>query len=149
MPIDNASSLHVVARFTDGGMLKGTTRDFSPNKPDFHVSPDGDLRSNAMKVPLAKLKAVFFVKTLEGNKDHVEATGAREGQGQGRRLKVIFKDGEILMGSTVGYAPDRPGFFLVPCDTESNNLRVFVVRSAVAKVEFLAGAQQAERTSST
>jgi hypothetical protein len=143
MALDTASSLNVVARFTDGGMLKGTTRDFSANKPDFHVYPDGNVNAKAVKVPVARLKAVFFVKSLEGNKEHVEAHDA-SGQGQGRRLKVIFKDGEILTGFTVGYAPDRPGFFLVPVDAGSNNLRIFVVRSAVAKVEFPAGAQPAQ-----
>ena len=141
MAIDNASSLHVVARYIDGAMLKGTTRDFSPNKPDFHIYPDGNLRTSAVKVSLARLKAVFFVKSLEGNKDHVEGGQAPGPQGLGRRIRVIFKDGEILMGSTVGYAPDRPGFFFLPSDPQSNNLRIFVVRSAVAKVEFLTGAQ--------
>jgi len=129
-------------------MLKGTTRDFSPNKPDFHVYPNEDLGAKAEKVSLARLKAVFFVKTLEGNKDHVEGSDAPGGQGQGRRIRVVFKDGEVLMGFTVGYAPDRPGFFFVPCDPESNNLRIFVIRAAVAKVEFLTGAQPGERSRS-
>ena len=136
MTMENAPSLHVVARFTDGGMLKGTTRDFSPNKSDFHVYADGDLRTKAVKVSLDRLKAVFFVKSLEGNRDHVESSDGSAGQGKGRRIRVVFKDGEALIGFTVGYAPDRPGFFLVPCDLQSNNQRVFVVRSAVSKVEF-------------
>ncbi len=122
-------------------MTKGTTRDFSANKPDFHVYPDGNLRAAAVKVPLARLKAVFFVKTLEGNKEHVEASDAPDHQGQGRRIKVIFKDGESMVGYTVGYTPNRPGFFLLPGDRGSNNLRIFVVGAAVAKVEFLRGAQ--------
>ena len=137
---DSASILHVVARFADGTMLKGTTRDFSANKPDFHVFPDGDLKVKAVKVPLARLKAVFFVKTLAGNKDHVDGTDLNSLQGQGRPMRVVFKDGEALLGFTVGYAPDRPGFFLVPCDPLGNNNRVFVVRAAVAKVEFLTAA---------
>jgi len=148
MTIERPTDLNVVARFTDGVMLKGTTRDFSPNKPDFHVYSSGDLRAKAVKVPLARLKAVFFVKTLEGDKDHVEGTEAPDTQGQGRPLRVTFKDGEVLVGFTVGYAPDRPGFFFVPCDPESNNLRIFVIRSAVAKVEFLTRAQLDERTRS-
>ncbi|HZI95044.1 MAG TPA: hypothetical protein VFE84_12430 [Patescibacteria group bacterium] len=143
MTIGDASSLHVVARFADGAILKGTTRDFSPNKPDFHVYPDGDLRAGTVKVPLAQLKAVFFVKSLEGNKDHVESHEATGGQGQGRTIRVTFKDGEVLTGITVGYAPDRPGFFFVPFDPQSNNLRIFVVRAWLAKVEFLPGARTA------
>jgi len=65
------------------------------------------------------------------------------------RPAVRDKEGEFgLMGFTVGYAPDRPGFFFVPCDPESNNLRIFVIRAAVAKVEFLTGAQPGERSRS-
>src|SRR5688572_11086748 len=138
------TSLRVVARFTDGQMLKGTTRDFSANKPDFHVYPEGNLRATPVKVPLTLLKAVFFVKTLEGNKDHVEASDLPDNQGQGRRLRVTFKDNEALVGFTVGYTPNRPGFFLLPGDPGSNNLRIFVVGSAVAKVEFLTGTQSGD-----
>ncbi len=148
MTMDGVSTLRVVARFTDGTMVKGTTRDFSANKPDFHVHPDGDLRAKAVKVSLARLKAVFFVKTLEGNKDHVEEDVSAANQGQGRLIRVTFKDDETLTGFTVGYAPDRPGFFFVPCNPESNNVRVFVVRAAVAKVEFLQGARPVERSRS-
>jgi hypothetical protein len=136
-------NLHVVARFTDGSVLKGTTRDFSPNKPDFHIYPDGDLRGKVVKVPLARLKAVFFVKSLAGNKDHVEGMSLPEGQGQGRPVRVTFKDNEVLVGFTVGYAPGRPGFFFNPGDRDSNNARVFVVAAAVARVEFLTSLQSA------
>ena len=139
----NPQNLHVVARFTDGTLLKGTTRDFSPNKPDFHIYPDGDLRGKVVKVPLTRLKAVFFVKSLEGNKDHVEGTEIAGSQGQGRPVRVTFKDNEILVGFTVGYAPGRPGFFFVPGDRASNNARVFVVAAAVSRVEFLTNLQSA------
>ena len=146
MKPEDVSSLHVVARFADGSVLKGTTRDFSPNKPDFHVYPGGNLNARAVKVPLTRLKAVFFVKSLEGNKDHVEASDAPDNAGQGRKIRVVFKDGETLVGFTVAYAPDRPGFFFVPCDPGSNNLRIFVSRSAVARVEFLTRAEPEKRS---
>jgi hypothetical protein len=43
----------------------------------------------------------------------------------------------VMIGSTIGYDPKRTGFFLTPADLESNNLRVFVVSSAVKGVRFL------------
>lgn len=129
-------NLLVVARFADGRMLKGTTRDFSPQRPSFHLHPEGDARAGAIQVPIAELKAAFFVKSLEGDKDHVESMEL-DRSSQGRRVQVAFKDGEILAGTTVGYTPDRAGFFLVPADPESNNLRVFVVTASVSKVDFL------------
>jgi hypothetical protein len=32
----------------------------------------------------------------------------------GRMIKVVFKDGEVLAGTTTGYQPGRPGFSLCP-----------------------------------
>jgi hypothetical protein len=50
---------------------------------------------------------------------------------------VILKDGEKLVGSTLGYEPNRPGFFIHPADDKSNNIRVFVVQAFVDKVRNL------------
>lgn len=137
MTPDPASSLLVVARFLDGNVLKGTTRDFSPHRPEFHLHPQGDARGAALKIAVADLKAVFFVRSLEGHSEHAEPHRFLGNPAQGRRVLVTFQDGEVIAGSTVGYAPNRPGFFLVPGDPESNNLRAFVVASSVSKVEFV------------
>src|SRR5207247_10399913 len=56
---------HVVARFKDGRVLKGTTGDFYPNRPFFHVQAGEG--ADAMAVKCEHLKAVFFLKDLEGN----------------------------------------------------------------------------------
>jgi hypothetical protein len=50
---------------------------------------------------------------------------------------MSFKDGEMLVGSTMGYDPKREGFFLFPPDSQSNNMKVFVVLSAVSRVDFI------------
>ena len=55
----------------------------------------------------------------------------------GRKVQVEFSDGETIVGTTQGYQPDRPGFFVVPVDPKSNNDRCFVVMAAVKKVTFL------------
>ena len=56
----------VIARFKDGTLIKGNTSDFFPNKARFHITcMDGKIE----KVSLEDLKAVFFVKDFEGNKD--------------------------------------------------------------------------------
>jgi hypothetical protein len=44
----------------------------------------------------------------------------------GRKIGVVFKDGEVLVGTTQGYDRSRPGFFVVPADAESNDERVYV-----------------------
>jgi hypothetical protein len=51
------------------------------------------------------------------------------------KVGITFSDGEILVGTTHGYTPDREGFFVIPLERDSNNLRIFVVSSAVKKVE--------------
>jgi hypothetical protein len=51
------------------------------------------------------------------------------------KVRITFSDREILVGTTHGYAPEREGFFVVPLERNSNNLRIFVVSSAVKKVE--------------
>ena len=137
MTIDTSSTLLVIARYRDGRILKGTTRDFTPLRTEFHLQMDGDAEAPAVKVTVASLKAVFFVRTLEGDRSHVDEADFQHAKGQGRRIRVTFKDGEVMVGFTVGYAPNRPGFFFIPADPDSNNLRAFIVTPAVAKVDFL------------
>jgi hypothetical protein len=125
----------IVARYTDGRLVKGTTQDFSPAKEVFHViGSEGGARPE--RVVLMDLKAVFFVKSWVGNAAYNELKNF-DGPVQGRKVEVIFKDGEALVGSTQGYQADRPGFFMVPADPQSNNERIFVVAKAVQKVSFL------------
>lgn len=55
----------------------------------------------------------------------------------GRKIRVVFEDGEVLLGTTQGYDASRPGFFIIPADAASNNERCFVVRIATREVTFV------------
>ncbi|HWS16240.1 MAG TPA: hypothetical protein VN450_08645 [Candidatus Methylomirabilis sp.] len=129
----------IVVRYRDGKILKGTTQNFFPNKPVFHVnrlgaSGTGDL----VEVKLENLKAVFFVRDFAGNPKYDERKRLLEGEKpQGRMIEVTFRDGEVLTGTTTGYDPNRPGFFLFPVDPKSNNMKVYVVSGGVGKARFL------------
>ncbi|MEZ5292778.1 MAG: hypothetical protein R2745_16980 [Vicinamibacterales bacterium] len=125
----------VVARFADGRMVKGTTQDFSVTRDFFHVIPT-DPGAAPVKVGLPALKAVFFVKDHTGNKDYNEKK-AFDKLVPGRKLQVVFKDGEMLVGSTTAYDAARPGFFMTPADPMSNNDRIYVVAKAVRAVAFI------------
>ncbi len=130
----------VVARFRDGGVLKGYTNDFLPGKDRFHLSSgeDGSVGPTPVEVVVAELKALFFVKTFAGNPWHLERKDfSAAPPGAGRRIRVIFTDGEELLGMTQGYDPSRAGFFVVPADPESNNDRCFVVTRATREVRFV------------
>ncbi|HEX4823788.1 MAG TPA: hypothetical protein VFV19_05720 [Candidatus Polarisedimenticolaceae bacterium] len=129
-----ASGVAVVARFVDGRVLKGTTHDFSPSKEVFHLHGVCDASARGLLVPLASLKAVFFVKTYDGNARHVENLDVAGAAGQGRRIIVTFMDDEVVAGFTTGYAKDKQGFFVVPADPRSNNARIYVVTAAVKTI---------------
>jgi uncharacterized protein DUF6982 len=124
----------VVAHFTDGKMLKGTTQDFNPNRPSFHIKPAGG--GPAVEVRSGLLKAVFFVKSLEGDSTRQALRGfiaAPAATSHGKKLAVRFKDGELMCGYTLSHRPDRDGFFLFPADSEGNNIRVYVLVAQVAE----------------
>jgi hypothetical protein len=123
----------VVARFKNGSILKGNTSDFLPNKNQFHLETEsGDIQT----VEVEQLKAIFFVRDFTGNKDHVEAY-EDDISGAGRKISVKFFDGEMIIGYTTGYSPDRQGFYITPAEKKSNNERIFVVKSASEKIDFL------------
>ena len=129
----------IVAHFLDGQILKGFTNDFLPTRDHFHLTGEGQPSgAKPREVRCAELKALFFVKTFEGDPRHHELTDPAAGKlAPGRRIRVVFQDGEVLVGTTQGYDRSRPGFFVVPVDPQSNNERCFVVAAATREVSFL------------
>ncbi|NNL77801.1 MAG: hypothetical protein HKO68_15825 [Desulfobacterales bacterium] len=123
----------VVAKCKDNTMKKGIARDFFPNKTHFHLEK---MNGEILEISVEDLKAVFFVKDFEGDKTHQYSYDDNIAGG-GKKIKVRFFDGETVVGYTLGYSPDRQGFFLTPADLQGNNERIFVVRSATEKIEFL------------
>jgi len=125
----------IVVHFTDGGLIKGFSNDFFPNKEQFHLTEHSS--DEIIDIDVSDLKAIFFVKDFEGKPDYQERKGFLDDQNiQGRKVRVIFQDGEAIVGSVLGYDPKRQGFFVVPADPESNNSRIFVVVAATTDVEF-------------
>ena len=128
----------VVAHYLDGKVIKGFTQDFAPNKLLFHLysteTPDGE----GIQVLMKDLKAVFFVRDFIGDSQYNERKHYVEGQNiPGRKLEVLFLDDETVVGSTLGYDPNRQGFFLFPADPKTNNIRVFPMSAALKKVRYL------------
>ena len=125
----------VVVRYLDGKILKGTTEDFFPNRASFHIRPlDG---SASLDVRCRDLKAVFFVRDFAGDPKRNEARGFEKATAdisRGKKIAVRFKDGELICGYTLTFLPDRSGFFVVPADPASNNLRVYVLAHAAREV---------------
>jgi hypothetical protein len=125
----------VVAGYKDGRRVKGVTLDFLPTREAFHVQiEEGDV----IEVLVRELKSVFFVRDLVGNsevrhRNAFDPTAALSG----RRIRVVYYDGEELVGTTQGYSAERHGFFVQPADKRSNNQRIFVVASAATQIHLL------------
>jgi hypothetical protein len=87
------------------------------------------------KIVVDHLKAIFFVKDFGGDKDYKEAKGPDALPGSGKKIRVVFKDGETVSGYTHAINMEQPGFFLVPGDPKSNNERIFIVFSSLSTLE--------------
>ena len=135
-------SNYVVARLRDGKMIKGITYNFGPRKRSINVITfDEDEEwegGKSVEVFFSDLKAVFFVKSLEGS-GHTELPNEvlqeKWDSARTTKVKVIFFDGETITGTTPGYTPDRVGFFVLPLNEDSNNIRVFVVLDSIENIE--------------
>jgi hypothetical protein len=140
----------VVVRYRDGRRLKGFTWDFLPTKEIFHVADEKD-EKKISEISIRDLKAVFFVKTFEGNRERQPGYTLEDFRKvAGLKLKVTFLDGEVLYGTTNAYAPGRKAFFLLPADKTGNNDRVYVFAEATQGIESVqqeAGAPVGVRTS--
>jgi hypothetical protein len=136
----------IVVHFRDGRLLKGFTHDFNPMKDTFHLTSELEQDTGKIyEVLCQNLKAVFFVKTLEGNVDYKEKKRFDEvdiSNLRGIKIKIEFNDGEIMRGISLGYSKNRKGFFVVPVDPNSNNERVYVIASAVKDVKLGSAAEQ-------
>ncbi len=129
----------IVLHYADGRVIKGYTRNFSHLQPRFHISQMHPKFSTQLQEVLVKdLKAIFFVRDYLGNRKYKEQKKFPDRlKIFGRKVEVTFKDGEVMIGSTLGYEAQRPGFFIFPSDPHCNNLRIFVVSQAVLTVRYI------------
>lgn len=128
----------VVARFTDGRTIRGLTYDFEPSRASFHITEaDAAPGTRPVEILLQALKALFFVKEFAGDPQHKERKEFDPAHPPlGRKIRVVFKDGETLVGVTPGYQSGRAGFFLLPADADSNTQRCYVVASSAQSINF-------------
>lgn len=127
----------IVARYTDGRIVKGTSMDVDIGRPLCHIrTPEGATQ----QVNLADLKALFFVKSLDGDPAHHEDLSPHPDDPRGRGATPValhFADGEQISGLVIGFPPKRTFFYVIPVDASSNNIRILVNRGAVVRMEAL------------
>ena len=80
------------------------------------------------------VKAVFYVKSFEGNSNHNHLNfHTRSPITHGIWMRFQFRDGEVMEGivfNSLRYLVD-PGFFALPTDPDSNNKLVYVVKKSL------------------
>jgi hypothetical protein len=120
----------VAARYLDGKVVKGWTADFKPLSDTFHLSRES---GGTITIATRDLKALFFIKTAEGDPEHDEDKDFDSKEGPEREIWVEFVDGERLAGFSSTLGSPR-GFFFTPTDPDSNLERVFAFRPAVRRL---------------
>ena len=127
----------VVVRARNGQLVKGYAFDFNAGKERFHVV-DTDDRSKVTEVLASDLKAVFYVRSFDGDSTRTKSCELAKQVANKipeMKVKVTFSDGEVLFGTTNGYSKGRPGFFVTPSEPSSNNNRAFVFVSSTTSIE--------------
>jgi hypothetical protein len=137
----------VILRFLDGKRLKGYLKNLTIADDYVFIEEEGS--PNSEKVRVKDLKAIFFVKNFEGNKEYRERKAFINISASCKKVFVRFKDGESMTGCIDGDMPWEKGFFLesqkgngfflVPADRDGNNIRIFVISSAVTDVAMIGG----------
>ena len=122
----------IVVHTKKGKIYKGITQDFAQERESFHFLPN-EGGGVPMTLQLEDLKALFWVKDYLGNRNFEAKQCFDEGR-QGQRAVVAFSDGEEIWGTLDAYEEGASGFFLIPADREDNNVRIFVVRSALKEL---------------
>lgn len=127
----------VVIRKLDKGLIKG------------FLDPQGYLASQmevldregrVVQIPLSEVKGVFFVRDFEGNPDRAERKIFRSRPRlAGLWVRMTFKDSEVLEALLPNnlLEVDPLGFLVTPPDVYSNNLRIFIPRTALTEMEVL------------
>ncbi len=124
----------IVAAFIDGSRKKGMSLDVDPKKPTCHLKTE---TGGTIEVALATVKALFFVRSAEGDSKRNDAKAVVPGDSRvvgARRVRVMFADKEEIVGLMNRYPPITPYFFMLPIDPLSNNVRILVNRAAVTEM---------------
>ena len=92
------------------------------------------------EIPVCESKAVFFVKSFDGNLErHGFRFYAYGPEVRGIWVEILFKDEEVIEGvieNSIKHIVDR-GFFLSPSDPESNNELIYVNKAAMKQYRVL------------
>jgi hypothetical protein len=92
------------------------------------------------EIPIAGIKAVFFVKSFEGQgtRNYLKFF-SNAPMVHGIWVQLQFRDGEIMEGIVLNgmHHLISPGFFLHPTDPDGNNKLIYVLKSSLTDFRVL------------
>jgi hypothetical protein len=112
----------VVLHTADGQVKRGTVADAALDAGEVVLQPQAGGAAEA--IPSDRIRAIFFML----------ASGETPSAPSGKKVRVTFRDGRQVAGFSADYAPERPGFFMVPADTRTHTARIWVYRASVRQV---------------
>ncbi len=135
----------------DGRLVKGTTDVLpalrleellreGPHPLPKQITIKTDGARHNVSIALDSLKALFFVKSLEGRTDYHEIKFFESHPPvEGLWVRIKYFDGEASEGVVHNslHHLTSPGFFLKPPDPESNNEYVYVLKSSLTDFRVL------------
>src|SRR5579872_1142949 len=138
------ASPKVVARLRDGQMVKGYLEGpsgafdaFAENSgftPPESIGIQPLESDQGVSVRVENLKALFFVKSFEGNRSYPEVKFFdKTPPNRGLWVRVQFYDKEAIEGTvenSIRYLTE-PGFFMKPPDPRSNNEILYVIKNSL------------------
>ena len=126
----------MVVRFKDGATLSGFGDNFMPGETEILMQ---DLEERLHRLPLSGVKMVCFVRSFTSDSGETHRIPGRVlyQPVPGSRVRVSFRDGEVLEGVSAVRSRPRAGFFLTPLNPNSNNLHVYVNVDEVISFRFL------------
>ena len=133
---DHRRRQRLVVHYKDGNVDYGVSVSLNPKERRFYLEQmtrEGEVTDETVPVEFSNLKAVFYVKSFDGNFDKSERH--QEWTPEGPEVVVEFQDGEVIHGHLLHrYNPDDPRFHLIPHSAKSNNINILVESSAVTHV---------------
>ena len=122
----------VVVRLKDKTSLKGKISNFSPLYSFFQLEL---LNGDSVIVNIDKIKAMFFVKSFEGNKQYNYKYEDKL-LWAGDKITLKFNDGEKIVGYAQHSDFTPKGYFITPADVNGNNTYVFASKSAIDNMSY-------------
>ena len=123
----------MIIRLKNKTLMKGRTSDFSPESESINMQL---LSGETVTLDIEKIKAVFFVKSFEGNNKFTYSY-KDEISWAGHKVKIVFNDNEVMIGYTSDALESKHGFLVIPAELYGNNNNVFVVASAIREITYL------------